>query len=192
MVNCPLSRIVALLLTNPRESPSSWAKLLPTYQNDRLAEPESVPFPQADDLDKVLDLLSGIEQGRTTKSLIAEMFEFDERQGDYYANAARYIGLVTKQKSEYLLTKLGTRFLHTRSFGQRTKILLDQLLMRPIYRAAVRLLQERNFNLDKVTRSEFAALIQEHTTLDGSTPSRRALTARSWLRWLVNNSHLLP
>ncbi len=42
-----------------------------------------VPFPQADDLDKVLDTVSAVDEGVQTRELLAAFFEFDERQGDY-------------------------------------------------------------------------------------------------------------
>ena len=66
-------------------------------------EPEGIPFPQANDLDKVADLVSMSEADIITKESIADLFEFDERQGDYYANAARYIGLFRETRKSIWL-----------------------------------------------------------------------------------------
>ena len=59
--------------------------------------PQNVPFPQADDLRKVRDTIDLVSWGKTTKNEIAEFWEIDPRQGDYYLNAAKYIGLLDKK-----------------------------------------------------------------------------------------------
>ena len=64
-------------------------------------EPEpDVPYPQANDLDKVIDIVTNFHSaGLTNKPAIAEFFDFDERQGDYYANAGYYLGLLKRVPS---------------------------------------------------------------------------------------------
>jgi hypothetical protein len=58
-------------------------------------EPASIPFPQADDFSKVVDLLGVLVNGDLTKEEIANNYAFDRRQADYYYNAARYLGLAS-------------------------------------------------------------------------------------------------
>lgn len=71
-------------------------------------EPD-VPYPQANDLDKVIDIVTNNKAGLTTKSAIADFFDFEERQGDYYANAAVYLGLLKRKpgSEEFVLTREG-------------------------------------------------------------------------------------
>jgi hypothetical protein len=153
------------------------------------AEPD-VPYPQADDLDKVIDLIPLVADGTDTKAGIAEAFEFEERQGDYYANAASYLGFLSRGRRRFVLTELGQHFAQTRSTVRRTKMLARQIAARPTFHALLELLKERDVQLDSIRRAEIARTIQAYTNLSGTTFVRRAATVRSWLRWLLQNTTL--
>lgn len=71
--------------------------------------------PQASDLDRVSSSVDAIANGATTSSALGESFGVTSRDGNYYANAAEYIGLVRKSESmdgvhEYELTENGHVF----------------------------------------------------------------------------------
>ena len=102
-----------------------------THSTVAEAEPD-VPYPQGNDLDKVIDLVSLIDQGVATKTEIAEYFEFDDRQGDYYANAACYLGYLIRDDQKYMLTELGREFLAIRSSSMRNAAVVEQMLQRAI------------------------------------------------------------
>jgi hypothetical protein len=146
------------------------------------------PYPQANDLDKVLDVVAKVETGVSTKQEIAEAFEFDERQGDYYANAACYLGLLQREEGNFGLTEIGKRFLQTRSRALRNELVVRQLLSYPSYRAIFQMLQHKDFVLERLSNQQIAATIAAHTTLSGSTPGRRAQSVRSWLATLLRNA----
>lgn len=168
-----------------------------------LSEP-AVPYPQADDLDKVLDVVAliGTQEIRvdaasfttkfTTKAEIAHAFEFDERQGDYYANAGCYLGLLQRQSGGFALTALGAAYLQTRSRALRNEMVVRQLLQRPTYRALLAQLCAENFDLARLTRTQIAETIATHTILGGTTPNRRGQSVRSWLAMLLRNADLQP
>ena len=151
----------------------------------------SVPYPQANDLDKVADLVPLVDSGLGTKADIAERFEFDERQGDYYANAGRYLGLLDREDGQYIVTDLGRQFAQTRSISGKSRLLIEQLLTRPSFRAAFELLQHRDLKLDTISNDDIAAAVERFTDLSGTTPGRRASTVRSWLRWILRNSEIV-
>ena len=75
---------------------------------------EVVVEAESDDLDKIIDLANLLVQGTTTKTEIAEYFDFDERQADYYANAAAYLGWVARQAGGFHLTEAGEHFARQR------------------------------------------------------------------------------
>ena len=79
-----------------------------------VTEDKTIPFPQANDFDKVVSLLEQVKKSPLSPSDIAENFGFDIRQSDYYFNAARYLGLVEKQKNEY-----GKTVIHLSTLGKR-------------------------------------------------------------------------
>jgi hypothetical protein len=152
-----------------------------------LHEP-AVPFPQANDLDKVLDVIARVKAGTSTREEIADSFEFDERQGDYYANAASYLGLLQREGHGFGLTELGTTYLNIRSRALRNEFVVRQLLLRPTFRAILVRLQHEDFALERLSNQQIAETIAAHTRLTGSTPLRRAQTVRGWLATLLRNA----
>lgn len=155
------------------------------------SEPDKIPYPQANDLDKVVDLISSVKQGYTTKSDLAGVFDFDERQGDYYGNAGRYLGLIDKSNSNFILTRLGDEFLAIKSASQRTEFILQQLFKRPTFRSMFKLIAEKKIGIDSIPNEVIASFIGKYTNLTGSTPPRRASTVRSWLNWVTQNVEFL-
>jgi hypothetical protein len=57
-----------------------------------------IPFPQADNLLLVIDLVKKIAHAPLTTSEITEYLGYDKRQTDYYANAGRWLGLLDTHK----------------------------------------------------------------------------------------------
>jgi hypothetical protein len=151
-------------------------------------EPEQIPFPQANDLDKVVDTVQLIDFGVNTITAIAEFFEFDERQAYYYTDAARYLGLVEKSQQAFVLTDGGKDFLTMFARAQRTKAIFRQIIRRPSCRGALVLVANQNFDLSKIKDRDFADIIQQYSSLSPSTALRRASTLRKWFKWLLKNS----
>jgi hypothetical protein len=160
--------------------PRLWAEIAP--------ETETTPFPQADDLDKVIDLVKLAGAGPTDKAQIGEFFEFDQRQGDYYANAAKYLGLLERTGAGFQVTSQGVAFNRLPTRADRTVAITRVLLKRPAFRRAIGLLRDRNFLLASLGVGELAGIIAEEAGLNASTAGRRALTVRCWLTWLLKNS----
>jgi hypothetical protein len=131
-----------------------------------------------------------VDEGLSTKTEIADFFEFDERQGDYYANAGRYLGLLKREKGNFLLTNLGRRFTRVRSISGKSQLLIEQLLIRPTFRTTFELLLDRDLELETISNGEIAATIEQFTNLSGTTPMRRASTVRSWFKWILKNSKI--
>jgi hypothetical protein len=144
-------------------------------------------FPQANDLDKVVDLVGLAAEAPRDKAEIAEAFGFDERQGDYYGNAGCYLGLLRRTDDGFALTDAGEAFRRLRSRPARTLALLEAMLAVPSLREALRLLSERRFRAEKIAPGELAAVVREATGLGASTPERRASTVRAWLAWVMKN-----
>jgi len=150
-------------------------------------EPD-VPYPQANDLDKVVDIITNFKSaGLSNKPAIAEFFDFDERQGDYYLNAGYYLGLLKRvpDTTEFGLTREGEYIARSENRSRRNLLLLTQMLKRPSFNEIIRLFESKNRNLSLLNVDMLAPIIQKNSGLDGSTPRRRASTVMSWLRWMV-------
>ena len=57
----------------------------------------SVPFIQANSMERIISLLENLYGNPMTPGQISELMDFDLRQSDYYYNAGRYLGIVIAQ-----------------------------------------------------------------------------------------------
>jgi hypothetical protein len=155
------------------------------------SESESVPFPQANDLDKIIDIITSFSEDLKTKEQISEYFEFDERQGDYYANAAIYLGLLSRDpdnNGSFILTDLGKAMRHCSNRRCRNRQLLIQLLKRPSFRSTILLVKDFNFNPGDVDLDDVARIISANDRrYNYITSRRRASTVKSWMKWICEN-----
>lgn len=153
-------------------------------------EPDFVPFPQANDLDKIIDLVVSFNDDLSTKEGIAEYFEFDERQGDYYANAAIYLGFLDRGEgsSQFSLTDLGGELKRCRTRRCRNGILFNQLLKRPTFRRSIEISRDSHFDINAIRIEEIAEIIQRFDArYNEVTRRRRASTVKTWLKWIAAN-----
>ena len=155
-------------------------------QTIELESEPNVPYPQANDLDKVIDLITNYPNGLTNKTAIAEFFEFDERQGDYYANAAIYLGLLKRgrRRSEFELTREGEFLANSKNRSQRNLLLLKQMLVKPSFNEIMILLTTANWDISSINNEILAPIIQHHVPLNDTTARRRASTVISWIKWV--------
>lgn len=175
------------VIGNNSVAPGDIDSLLKT--NASPVEPLSVAFPQADDMDKIVDVVSIVDAGFKDTPSLVDIFGFDKRQAGYYLAAAKYLGFLTKTCE---LTPLGEHLLSQGNRISRSKIILNCMFSRPAFRDAILHLKKENFDIQKVSKEEIIAMISAARTgeYEMSTLSRRADCVRSWLRWLLVNCDL--
>jgi hypothetical protein len=130
------------------------------------------PYPQANDLEKVIAVANIVDRGATTPEGIAEALDMSTRQGSYYANAAGYLGLIEKNRSEaitsYNLTGLGWSFVDSAD-EDRAGMAAE--------------LVTRMDDCEYVTTDGADALadvLEKHGDLATATAERRAACVKSW------------
>ena len=152
-----------------------------------------VPYPQANDLDKVIDIVTNFISGELdNKQNIATYFDFDERQGDYYANAAMYLGFLEREETPsgtFKLTHLGNEMANCNNRSQRNLILLKQLLKKPSFNELFKSIKTGS-GLQSINIHTIESVIRKNTTLTLNTPIRRASTVKSWLSWIYRNMEI--
>lgn len=155
------------------------------------AEPIGVPFPQADNFPRIIDLLSQIHAaGIISQEDITTNHAFDVRQTQYYTNAGRYLGLIEISRSR----EEGVRYSLTNQAGQimsrppaaRNLALAEKILEHRVFNATARAYLEHagRPSLDEVImimRQADLGLNQAGTT----TIPRRAQTVLSWVDWMM-------
>jgi hypothetical protein len=179
----PLLRYQALTLADSVDYYFDQPEPIPNLEELLETTPErntpNLPFPQADDVRRVGDVADALSAGVVTRAGIAERFDLDERQADYYANAAAYLGLLERNTTGFALTAFGAQLV-TLPYASRQTLLLRQIIQRPVFRRSIQLLCETGHY---ASREQIAEWIAETSGLCGQTPLRRASTVLAWTRW---------
>ncbi len=146
------------------------------------------PFPQADLLPRIYDLLEALQRrGAMTIPQVAERQHFTERQAYYYASAAKWLGWAEIEKGQVTLTQAGRKLAKTPLYSRLEKT-LQVLSRRPVFRPALRFWYEQR---KLPSQAQIGKWIEEASAqgeikeLSGNTIHRRAQTARHWLQMLA-------
>lgn len=147
------------------------------------SEPTDVPLPQANDLNKVVDVVCLVDQGVTDLPDLTDALGVVERQAYYYGDAAKYLGYLSGKRT---ITADGTVLAREKSRLGRVQLLLKQMLRRPVMRDSIIYLQSKNFSIESVDSNDLANIIRQHRAdVTGDTVIRRASTIKNWLRWIL-------
>lgn len=143
--------------------------------------------PQADDLNKVYELLTLVEAGLNRADDVADYFVFDKRQSSYYREAAEYLGLITTSRQDgYLLTDLGITLISVPAVDQpRTlaKVVVNSWIFVELIRRAGTRGRFTDADIDDVISSVKDDDGTAHYS--GTTVPRRRRTIVAWIRWLA-------
>lgn len=152
---------------------------------DRNFETVNNIVPQADDLNKILELLTLINSGQNTVTDVADYFVFDVRQSNYYGEAAEFLGLITRNRGVFELTERGFQFISTDPSRQQffiVKLVINSWFFKELLHRAKR--------KGYFTVSDIQDLIEAVEKENGdkrytqSTVGRRVKTIVSWTRWI--------
>ena len=142
----------------------------------------SIPFPQADDFEKVIMIIniSNPDNLKDTKYLMDYLGGITDRQVAYYRSAAMYLGFINKDK-EFTSIGEGIRCLDT--YSQKAEfmyaITCDPIMGKAYYIG--KLLGE------PLSGDDIGDMIhQYYPQYDKPMLHRRGQTAASWIKWIDN------
>lgn len=138
-------------------------------------------IPQANDLNKVVELVFKVSEGINNYKNIAEHFGFDERQSSYYREAAEALGLVTREKGEYRLTEIALELVSL-PVEKRNLFVVGLVSGFDLIKHSLDLLRKSG----RLSGTEIEKLIEEQSHLSGSTIPRRAGSLTAWLKWIAD------
>lgn len=141
---------------------------------------KKLTIPQANDLDKVQQLIYMVSQGRTNAAEVAEKFGFNPRQSSYYREAAEALGFITLSGPNYTLTNAG-RQLVSLDAEDRNVFFARAVNEFELFKRCMDLLQRKG----SLTRHDIEAIIGSMSDLSGTTIPRRAASIESWLKWVA-------
>jgi hypothetical protein len=154
-------------------------------------ESDTVPFPQADRFDRIVNLCERIhEEGFIPKTIIRDTYDFDLRQVDYYTNSAIYLGLVDKIRNEdsvigYVLSELGEQVfkldLHRRNL-KYVELILSHEPFKRVFDLCLKKseMPKRKQIVDIMMKCDLYNI----SSMD--TYKRRASSIRGWLEWIMD------
>jgi hypothetical protein len=160
-------------------------------------EPE-IPFPQANSFERVINLLEILNiVGQITKEELLSNYGFtmqdsiDPRQIDYYVNAGRYLGFVSKRKIDkvinYGLSSEG-RMLFKLSLLERQKTFVKSILSHKVFKEV---LQLYFFKGEAPSKDEIVFIMKEcglHEIGTEKTFKRRSSTIMAWINWILDQA----
>jgi len=142
------------------------------------------PFPQANEIRRVIDIVDSVAAGLSSRVEIASRYDLDDRQADYYANAATFLGLLARRNNGFQLTEQGEQFSKLRR-TERIIWVMREIAARKVFR---QVLEITNLTGKLPSRDRVAELICLQSELSGKTPNRRAGTVLAWVRWILENT----
>lgn len=165
-------------------------------QNIKLVKEPQVPFPQADDFNKVLALCESLNRDEMeenyeplTKVGVAIKFGFHLRQADYYINAAKYLGfieIVGGRNSPICLTRLGKEVFSLPS-DEKNKKIVEAILAHEVFNKCFKeyLKYAGQLESQKVVAIMTQCKVCSLDDYSMSTYKRRASSVLSWINWIV-------
>ncbi|MGB3401981.1 MAG: translation elongation factor [Microcoleaceae cyanobacterium] len=150
-----------------------------------------IPFPQADKIERVIDLLSLLFDKNLTREEITENYQFDIRQADYYIAAGNYLGLIQKYKDKETkeivvqLTHTAINILNQDSKQKYLSLIKIVLSHRIFYDAFKIWTQSGRMPL----KSEIVSLMTEmKRPMSDNVKNRRAQTVLAWIQWICQQA----
>lgn len=157
------------------------------YRNTvALPEPKEIPFIQADSFNTVISLMEILEEPKSIAE-ISEIIGFATRQGDYYYNAARYLGLAEKYKDPdgVVRVRRSESGFHVMKLPYKERQLkyIELMFQHEIFRATFFASMASAGIVDK---RFIAEKIIELRLCGTSLVERRSSTVQGWLRWIFS------
>ncbi len=146
----------------------------------------SIPFPQADDIEKIIKLIGVSNESDLLDSDYLSIFldDIGSRQVSYYLNAAAYLGIISKER---LFTERGLKLRNSDSFS-RIQELIRIILSDEIF-GTVFIYQ--HMTNTKLTNRDIREVIQKYySDYSDAIYLRRAQTVSKWVDWINNTLNL--
>lgn len=160
------------------------------YAAEPVEEPK-IPFPQANSMERIVNLLELLYDHAMTRDEITGNYAFTGRQTSYYTDAGRYLGLIDKKTDsdaniEYCLTDQGQKIMSMRPTDRQIAIIgqiFSHRVFKESYLKSAKLdpLKDKD-DIEKIILDSMKDSIYNITSR--ATYERRASTIKKWLEWI--------
>lgn len=155
-------------------------------KTEQVEEPRGVPFPQANNFARILDMIDYLSDPKD-KHELADAYDFDERQSDYYANSLVYLGLAIKENRKFVLNEEGHKVRAMKNSNNRNKIIISKILMHKPFKLAFDSTVQNQGEYDReYISSVIATYAGTKKGYGPETAKRRMQSVVGWLNWIFN------
>lgn len=162
---------------------------------------QGAPFPQADDFNRVVNLCEELQNSSSIehqsesveepkwglfKSEIADIYDFTPRQADYYANAAKYLGLVHINNGFVKLSSLGSEVMQMPLRKRQIRFAELILSTEPFRKVMGAYLENNGIVPISDVRSIVSTCEIDNLNVGANTFNRRCSTIKSWTDWIFS------
>lgn len=155
----------------------------------RLTQEPDIPFPQANSMERIINLIELLNTNSMTKDDITSEYAFDSRQTNYYTDAGRYLGLIDKQRDSegnivFRLSPKG-RNIMSLSYKDRQLAIATQILQHQAFRETLKLHLRCGEMPDAGTIVQIMKAAGLYHVDSDSTYYRRSSTIIGWVNWIL-------
>lgn len=171
------------------EEPINIEVIQKILENTKSVKEPTLPFPQADSFDRVINLCELLNQRNyISKEEITQNYDFDARQTDYYINAGKYLGIIDTDRRDNqavcFLTESGKKLFDT-SISRRKIEFMKLILSHTVFRKTLELYLENASFPGKDEIVEIMKNLGLYKVDSDATYFRRASTVSGWLDWIL-------
>lgn len=150
-------------------------------------EPQ-IPFPQADSFERVINICELLNDQDLSRNDVTERYAFDARQTNYYTDAARYLGLVEKDRGNggplYQLSGKGRTILKM-GYKQRQLAFCACILSHGVFVDTLKSYFETGVMPQKNDIVQLMKQSNLYRIHSDSTFERRSSTIKGWVHWII-------
>lgn len=155
----------------------------------RLTQEPDIPFPQANSMERIINLIELLNTNSMTKDDITSEYAFDSRQTNYYTDAGRYLGLIDKERDSegnivFRLSPKG-RNIMSLSYKDRQLAIATQILQHQAFRETLKLHLQCGEMPDAGTIVQIMKAAGLYHVDSDSTYYRRSSTIIGWVNWIL-------
>ncbi|MFX0548230.1 type II restriction enzyme [Hathewaya histolytica] len=162
--------------------------IIDTIENTEIMDEPKIPFPQANNFSRVINLCELLYKNEMTKEEITVNYDFDPRQTNYYTDAGRYLGLINKKREKegvrFFLTSEGKKLFKLKYRERQLKYV--ELIFK--HKAFRKCFNECLVSGEIPNKREVVKIMEESELYKiGSlnTYERRASTVTGWVNWII-------
>lgn len=145
---------------------------------------KKIPFPQANNLELIFNILYDIGEDGISKFDVAKKYMIKDRQGAYYLDTLLFLGFVEKVNTKYFLVENGIKIRLSPKDEMKSRF-ISELLNHNIIGELYNMTQNLDDNAKKLIISNY--LFNKYN-MAFSTAKRRAESIFSWFAWINKNN----